>query len=73
MNIIERTDEQYVQDLRELYEEHIQPQILAGKSLTKALEAIGKHTSTRHRWYREIRQFAIEDGYKPRSRGRVKS
>lgn len=64
--IIERTDEEYVQEIEDIYNEQIKPRLNEGMSLTRALKSIGKGTSGKSRWYREMRQLAFDDGYQSR-------
>jgi len=62
--IIERSDAEYMQEIKELYEKEVKPYIQKGKSFTYCMNKL-KLSSTRYsRKYRELRKMALEDGYK---------
>ena len=60
--IIERTDKDLENETRELFEK-IKPYLDDGVSFTKALINVGKGRNTRSRWYKDIREYTIQQGY----------
>lgn len=60
--IIERTDKDLENETRELFEK-IKPYLDDGVSFTRALINVGKGRNTRSRWYKDIREYTIQQGY----------
>ena len=69
-NMIERTEEEYIKDIIELYETELKPLLLKGYSLTASFRTMKISSNHKSRKYRLLRQFALEDGYKLRTGGR---
>lgn len=61
--VIERTEEECLEDLYDEYKTKIKPLLDEGKSLWYATK---KHKMTNKKYYR-IREFALADGYQLRS------
>lgn len=66
--IIERNEQEYMDDIRRIYEDEIKPLINEGYSLTKAFKTVGVRTGKSARKSKEIRKMALDDGYKLWSR-----
>lgn len=61
--IIERCEEDYMKEMKELYEKEVKPLLIKGYSLTKAFKTIGVATGKSARKSKELRQLALDDGY----------
>lgn len=66
MKIIERSDAEYMADMRRIYEDEMKPMLLQGISLTKAFRILGVGNNKNSRKHRELRQMALDDGYQLR-------
>ena len=66
--IIERTEEEYMNDMRKMYDNELKPLLDEGFSLTKAFKTIGVNTGKSARKSKELRKMALNDGYKLWSR-----
>ena len=62
MTVIERTDKDLEDETKELFQS-IKPYLDDGVSFTRALINVGKGRNTRSRWYRDIREYTIQQGY----------
>ena len=60
--IIERTEEDIENETKELFQA-IKPYLDDGVSFTRALINVGKGRNTRSRWYKDIREYTIQQGY----------
>lgn len=60
--IIERNEEEYLQEIKLLYSSKIKPLLINGYSLTKALNMVGI-TTGKGRKREEIRKLVLKDGY----------
>lgn len=69
-DVIERTEEEYFADIRELYETELKPLLLKGYSLTASFRTMKIASNHKSRKYRLLRQFALDDGYQLRKGGR---
>ena len=63
IKLIERTDKEYMEDMRKIYDDELKPLLDDGYSLTNAFRKIGVATGTTARKSRELRQMALDDGY----------
>ena len=66
MKVIERTDAEYLQDIREQYDKEMKPLLDTGMSLTEAFRRMGINCGRSSRKYKELRRIALEEGYKLR-------
>lgn len=66
MRIIERSDKEYMEDLHREYEEVMKPLLNQGISLSECFRRMGVNTGRNSRRHRELRQIALDDGYKLR-------
>ena len=66
MKVIERTDAEYLQDIREQYDNEMKPLLDSGMSLTEAFRRMGINCGRGSRKYKELRRIALEEGYKLR-------
>ena len=64
MRIIERTDEEYREEMNSIYNNEIKPLLNEGFSLTRAFDTVGICTGKYARKAKELRKLALEDGYK---------
>lgn len=64
--IIERTEEEYMNDVRKMYDNELKPLLDKGFSLTKSFKIIGVNSGKSARKYKELRKMALNDGYKLR-------
>ena len=71
-NVIERTEEEYLEDIRELYETELKPLLLQGYSLTASLRKLKVASNYKSQKYKLLRKFALDDGYKLRKGGRLR-
>ena len=62
--IIERTEEEYMEDMRKMYVDEVKPLLEEGYSLTKAFKTVGVSTGKSARKSKELRKMALDDGYK---------
>lgn len=71
-NVIERTEEEYLEDIRELYETELKPLLLQGYSLTASLRKLKVASNYKSQKYKLLRKFALDDGYQLRKGGRLR-
>ena len=62
--IIERSEEEYMEEMKRMYDEEVKPLLNEGYSLTKAFKTVGVRTGKTTRKSKELRKLALEDGYK---------
>ena len=62
--IIERSEEEYMDEIKKIYNNDIKPLLDKGYSLTKAFNMNGITTGKKKRKGRELRRLALEDGYR---------
>ena len=63
MNIIERTNEEYLDDIKKQYETELKPLLDTGMSLSAAFRKLGIASGRGARKHRELRRIALEEGY----------
>jgi len=68
MGIIERNEEEYMEEMKDIYWNEVKPLLNKGYSLTKAFNTVGINGGRGARKCREIRELALKDGYKLRRR-----
>ena len=68
--IIERNEQEYMEDMRRIYQNEIKPLLNKGYSLTKAFKTVGVATGRSARKSKELRKLALDDGYKLRRKTR---
>lgn len=61
--IIERSEDEYMEDMSRIYEFELKPLLDKGYSLTKAFNTIGVSTGKSARKSKELRKLALENGY----------
>ena len=61
--IIERCEEDYMNEMHEIYENELKPLLDKGFSLTRAFKTIGVATGKSARKSKELRKLALDDGY----------
>lgn len=66
MRVIERTDEEYLEDIYQQYLKEMKPLLDTGMSLTEAFRRLGINNGRGSRKHREMRRIALEEGYKLR-------
>ena len=66
MRIIERSDKEYMEDIKHLYETEVKPLLQKGYSFTRATRTLGIGSGGYRRKYWELQKLAIADGYKLR-------
>ena len=61
--IIERSEKEYMEDMKRIYEHEVKPLLLQGFTLTKAFKTVGVATGKSARKSKELRKLALNDGY----------
>ena len=64
--IIERSEEEYMEEMRNLYKDEVKPLLDKGYSLTRAFHTIGVASGKSARKSKELRKLALADGYQMR-------
>lgn len=64
--IIEMNEQEYLDDIKRLYECEMKPLLLKGWSLTRATKFMGIRSGRHNRKYWELRKLALADGYQLR-------
>ena len=66
MKIIERTEQEYLEDIEKQYEQEMKPLLDKGISMTEAFRRMGVGCGRGARKHRELRRICLERGYQLR-------